>query len=60
MATLTRIVIPIREQCLTGGLTGAVASTKVTEAPKKVPQNGWNHSQSGKGIRGELRSSRDA
>ena len=34
MATLTRIGDPYRRQCLTGSLTGAVASQKVTEALK--------------------------
>ena len=31
---LTRRRYPVRGQCLVGSLTGAVASQKVTEAPK--------------------------
>ena len=46
MATLTQIGYPYRRQCLTGSLTGAVASKNVTEAPKGSLRMVGNHSQS--------------
>ena len=39
---LTRGREPVWGQCQVGSLTGAVASERVSEAPRpKVPQNGW-------------------
>ena len=46
MATLTQIGYPYRRQCLTGSLTGAVASQRVTEAPKGSLRMVGNHSKS--------------
>ena len=40
-----------RLQCQMGSLTGAVASSKVTEAPKGSPQNGWKSFEECKGRR---------
>ena len=48
MATLTRIGDPYRRQCLTGSLTGAVASQRVTEAPKDTLSLDGNQAQSAK------------
>ena len=46
MATLTRIGDPYRRQCLTGSLSGAVASEKVPVAPKGSLRLVGNHSKS--------------
>ena len=45
---LTCIRDPEREQCQVGSLTGAVASEKVTEAPKSSLRMVGNHSKSAK------------
>lgn len=44
MNTLTRTGDPGGRQCLVGSLTGAVASQKVTEAPKGSLRMVGNHS----------------
>ena len=46
MTTLTRITNRDGRQCQVGSLTGAVASQKVTEAPKGSLRMVGNHSQS--------------
>ena len=43
---LTRGPYRVREQCQVGSLTGAVASQRVTEAPKGSLRMVGNHSQS--------------
>ena len=43
---LTRCRDPVRGQCLMGSLTGAVASQRVTEAPKGSLRMDGNHSKS--------------
>ena len=45
---LTRGPYRVREQCQVGSLTGAVASQRVTEAPKGSLRMVGNHSQSAK------------
>ena len=45
---LTRGPYRVREQCQVGSLTGAVASQRVTEAPKGSLRMDGNHSQSAK------------
>ena len=45
---LTCIRKPEREQCQVGSLTGAVASERVTEAPKSSLRMVGNHSKSAK------------
>ena len=52
MATLTQIGYPYRRQCLTGSLTGAVASERVTEALKGLLRMIGNHSKSVKAEEG--------
>ena len=52
MATLTQIGYPYRRQCLTGSLTGAVASERVTEALKGLLRMIGNHSKSVKAKEG--------
>ena len=42
---------PAGGQCLTGSLTGAVASERVTEAPKGLLSMVGNHARECKGIR---------
>ena len=46
MTTLTRSTKRAGRQCQVGSLTGAVASQKVTEAPKGSLRMVGNHSQS--------------
>ena len=46
MTTLTRSTERAGRQCQVGSLTGAVASQKVTEAPKGSLRMVGNHSQS--------------
>ena len=46
MATLTRTTDRGGRQCQVGSLTGAVASQKITEAPKGSLRMVGNHSQS--------------
>ena len=48
MTTLTRSTKRAGRQCQVGSLTGAVASQKVTEAPKGSLRMVGNHSQSAK------------
>ena len=48
MATLTQIGYPYRRQCLTGSLTGAVASERVSEALKGSLRMVGNHLKSAK------------
>ena len=45
---LTRGHDLVREQCQVGSLTGAVASQRVTEAPKDTLSMDGNHAQSAK------------
>ena len=45
---LTRGPYRVREQCQVGSLTGAVASQRVTEAPKGSLRMDGNHSKSAK------------
>ena len=42
---------PAGGQCQVGSLTGAVASERVSEAPKGSPQNGWKPFEECKGRR---------
>ena len=42
---------PAEGQCQAGSLTGAVASERVSEAPKGSPQNGWKPFKECKGRR---------
>ena len=48
---LTSCRDPAVGQCLAGSLTGAVASERVSEAPKGSPQDGWKPSEECKGRR---------
>ena len=48
MATLTRDRNPVGRQCQSGSLTGAVASQRVTEAPKDTLSLDGNQAQSAK------------
>ncbi len=48
---LTRGREPVWGQCQVGSLTGAVASERVSEAPKGSPQNGWKPFEECKGRR---------
>ena len=42
---------PAGGQCQVGSLTGAVASERVSEALKEIPQNGWKPFEECKGRR---------